>query len=670
MNELFIPASAGNTRRRRRTAPASPDHPRERGEHKATRLTRILPLGSSPRARGTLSATRIQSAKCRIIPASAGNTCWPLERPCDPPDHPRERGEHSARTRIPARRRGSSPRARGTRLGGGDVHAQERIIPASAGNTACSESHPSSYGGSSPRARGTQSRTGRRAGWPRIIPASAGNTRPTSMPAPATTDHPRERGEHDRLVQQEIDPPGSSPRARGTLIEARREFVPARIIPASAGNTFAIFTRAGLPPDHPRERGEHSLYPPLLPIAAGSSPRARGTQSLSAAFANRCRIIPASAGNTHLLHGTVCRCPDHPRERGEHKDGAGYGHFGFGSSPRARGTLSTAAGETDHVRIIPASAGNTAYATRYTRSCRIIPASAGNTPARSPPNRPAPDHPRERGEHPVRRHRLRALFGSSPRARGTRHALDIVIPSSRIIPASAGNTAAMALSALSSSDHPRERGEHPRRGEMPSPATGSSPRARGTRTSSCPDPLAFRIIPASAGNTRSTWRRASITTDHPRERGEHGQRPCHRPRDPGSSPRARGTPLCRSVLSVLPRIIPASAGNTWRHYQCPRPRADHPRERGEHLVVPDVSSENSGSSPRARGTPGGVPRRVRGRRIIPASAGNTRRRSRRTERQPDHPRERGEHDMMANCDPAPNGSSPRARGTLLMMRSA
>ena len=70
--------------------------------------------------------------------------------------------------------------------------------------------------------------------------------------------------------------------------------------------------------DHPRVCGEHlDLYVnPLLSL--GSSPRMRGTHWLDG-FANvESGIIPAYAGNTHIMVGYLAGTEDHPRVCGEH----------------------------------------------------------------------------------------------------------------------------------------------------------------------------------------------------------------------------------------------------------------------------------------------------------------------------------------------------------------
>jgi len=86
--------------------------------------------------------------------------------------------------------------------------------------------------------------------------------------------------------------------------------------------------------------------------------------------------------------------------------------------------------------------------------------------------------------------------------------------------------------------------------------------------------------------------------------------------------------------------------------------------RGEHWEVLLGYEANAGSSPRARGTHAAGPLRRRGRRFIPACAGNTSPARRPRCQTPVHPRVRGEHSAPVNQPLLASGSSPRARGTL------
>ena len=149
----FIPACAGNTRTTRAGSGARPVHPRVRGEHAGMSDSLSPPVGSSPRARGTLANPCQRRCGGRFIPACAGNTLIFFLSPLPPPVHPRVRGEHPGRSGRRSDADGSSPRARGTRAERAERRLRLRFIPACAGNTTAAqdaETTPSVH----PRVRG------------------------------------------------------------------------------------------------------------------------------------------------------------------------------------------------------------------------------------------------------------------------------------------------------------------------------------------------------------------------------------------------------------------------------------------------------------------------------------------------------------------------------------
>ena len=196
MVRRFIPARAGNTRRRGRSADSCQVHPRSRGEHILRHVPQPLACGSSPLARGTPRHHPQRTDGRRFIPARAGNTSGAGRVVCAAPVHPRSRGEHSEQRDAGQNRVGSSPLARGTRGGcaSGSVHA--RFIPARAGNTAA--------------------------------PCDRARRRPV---------HPRSRGEHSPYPPSIVSTSGSSPLARGTHGCRWSTARQLRFIPARAGNT-------------------------------------------------------------------------------------------------------------------------------------------------------------------------------------------------------------------------------------------------------------------------------------------------------------------------------------------------------------------------------------------------------------------------------------------------
>ncbi len=166
--------------------------------------------------RGTHGRPRRSRAQLRFIPAHAGNTSSMIASMKRCSVHPRACGEHSFLFRIVVVSHGSSPRMRGTLTMLAAAPADDRFIPAHAGNTnGCTSSS-----------------------WPGSV-------------------HPRACGEHTKLSVEIIEESGSSPRMRGTLHDAQYERSTRRFIPAHAGNTVLRSRRGWAAPVHPRACGEH-----------------------------------------------------------------------------------------------------------------------------------------------------------------------------------------------------------------------------------------------------------------------------------------------------------------------------------------------------------------------------------------------------------------------------
>ena len=176
--------------------------------------------------------------------------------------------------------------------------------------------------------------------------------------------------------------------------------------------------------------------------ARGSSPLARGTQHCVSRPLVRSGLIPARAGNTSLKDKKTLNGRAHPRSRGEHARGENEQRDLWGSSPLARGTLLPGFRALTPVGLIPARAGNTSYHFRRFEGCRA--------------------HPRSRGEHAWLPRVSRALWGSSPLARGTHTAISGARRGVGLIPARAGNTIKDIRKNINNGAHPRSRGEHAR----------------------------------------------------------------------------------------------------------------------------------------------------------------------------------------------------------------
>ena len=195
---------------------------------------------------------------------------------------------------------------------------------------------------------------------------------------------------------------------------------------------------------------------------------------------------------------------------------------------------------------------------------RFIPACAGNTAADGPPRASIAVHPRVCGEHALVHRGEDHPDGSSPRVRGTPFRELIRMDGDRFIPACAGNTSRHVEGIERQAVHPRVCGEHASSGYMSSGVTGSSPRVRGTLAERYAEFRPIRFIPACAGNTASARPPTVESRVHPRVCGEHEISNWLGRSTAGSSPRVRGTLPPRAAAHARDRFIPACAGNTYR----------------------------------------------------------------------------------------------------------
>ena len=257
-----------------------------------------LNAGSSPRLRGTVHRRRCNHELGRFIPAPAGNrivtvTSFPLAAV-----HPRACGEQLTRILESAVDAGSSPRLRGTGFSSQPAHSDYRFIPAPAGNS-MSTGVGSVLGPVHPRACGEQitSLSNKSRSPTRFIPAPAGNRKdPSTAP----------------VVKY-----GSSPRLRGTVVDALSLMARRRFIPAPAGNSFSWFESSCCAPVHPRACGEQGPNSTKTESRYGSSPRLRGTAPRYSDSGSDSRFIPAPAGNRSPEEWCDSVLTVHPRACGE-----------------------------------------------------------------------------------------------------------------------------------------------------------------------------------------------------------------------------------------------------------------------------------------------------------------------------------------------------------------
>ena len=192
--------------------------------------------------------------------------------------------------------------------------------------------------GSSPHTRGTQwvrenCQDGRR-----FIPAYAGNALFVNAIHPATSVHPRIRGERSTATVASETSTGSSPHTRGTHVLGQFAVGVKRFIPACAGNAYQIRFPGRRVAVHPRMCGERLACSKVDRYLAGSSPHVRGTPIAPRAQWRKARFIPACAGNARWTCPAAPWSAVHPRMCGERPEGHEILKHGIGSSPHVRGT--------------------------------------------------------------------------------------------------------------------------------------------------------------------------------------------------------------------------------------------------------------------------------------------------------------------------------------------
>ena len=216
------------------------------------------------------------------------------------------------------------------------------------------------FSGSSPHARGKLVETEQEEAEVGLIPACAGKTHSGKVADLIDEAHPRMRGENHQVAYGVRRVFGSSPHARGKLKFIHKEVADTGLIPACAGKTPRTLCTLCNPTAHPRMRGENAVCGRNLPCGVGSSPHARGKHPGSQRALPAVGLIPACAGKTWKKYYTGDAATAHPRMRGENNDTSRAEMQGRGSSPHARGKLARARRAAFCAGLIPACAGKTA----------------------------------------------------------------------------------------------------------------------------------------------------------------------------------------------------------------------------------------------------------------------------------------------------------------------
>ena len=258
----------------------------------------------------------------------------------------------------------------------------------------------------------------------------------------------------------------------------------------------------------------------------------------------------------------------------------------------------------------------------------ITPACAGSSTRERSAGPWEWDHPRMRGEQLIGRPPLGSCLGSPPHARGA----------VRAIPFHAGTFG----------DHPRMRGEQGF-GTLPAGRLqGSPPHARGAAPRKALPGARRGITPACAGSRSRNAGSSGAPWDHPRMRGE--QRRCGDAgsRTIGSPPHARGAATTAGTQYWQQGITPACAGSSTRRRPAWRSCRDHPRMRGEQVLIPRGILKGKGSPPHARGADQVLQPHLFWSGITPACAGSSPPPCQGLPLRRDHPRMRGEQRTISH----------------------
>ena len=211
--------------------------------------------------------------------------------------------------------------------------------------------------------------------------------------------------------------------------------------------------------------------------------------------------------------------------------------------------------------------------------------------------------------------------GLSPRVRGNPIGCRMRTPGLRSIPACAGEPGFHDLAVPVAEVYPRVCGGTHTAPSGLTTSMGLSPRVRGNRILGKRRPIIPRSIPACAGEPRASRKHEKGGKVYPRVCGGTPSTTSLPTGTNGLSPRVRGNPTYKTQAALSARSIPACAGEP----------SLTDADRAEFKVYPRVCGGTAsgvssamrwpGLSPRVRGNPGGAVQEMEIKRSIPACAG-------------------------------------------------
>ena len=193
--------------------------------------------------------------------------------------------------------------------------------------------------GSPPLARGQGAATDPVGVGDRITPARAGTGPKWKQRRPRCADHPRSRGDRTNPANSLTPDDGSPPLARGQVLRHEQDKRPWRITPARAGTGPRPSSGRPASSDHPRSRGDRAEIVAWAKLYGGSPPLARGQGADRAGMQGPPRITPARAGTGAADAASSAPLSDHPRSRGDRVVKDGIKVVLTGSPPLARGQV-------------------------------------------------------------------------------------------------------------------------------------------------------------------------------------------------------------------------------------------------------------------------------------------------------------------------------------------
>ena len=297
------------------------------------------------------------------------------------------------------RRKGSSPRGRGSRLDAGHLTGHRGFIPARTGEPSPNLADACMIRGSSPRGRESPvCRPGAQRGRG-FIPARTGEPRSSRSSGGPTRVHPRADGGAGLQVWMPEPSSGSSPRGRGSRLGPDERANLPGFIPAWTGEPPAGSPSCPSARVHPHADGGAPRSQPATAMVSGSSPCGRGSHAVGCRDVLPAGFIPARTGEPCSRHRASPAQWVHPRADGGADETTYRRRLDQGPFPRGRGSP------------IRRTVRHTVRG--------FIPARTGEPRSRAGPCRPRRVHPRADGEAATSLNSHPAWQGSSPRGRGS-----------------------------------------------------------------------------------------------------------------------------------------------------------------------------------------------------------------------------------------------------------